>query len=211
MRRIRAIIDPARTQRALRQRWAYTLVELLLALSLLSLIATTVASVLFGFSRGTEGRHDLRRRNATADVVCNRIEAAIRPCAMLLASGERFMVLWTADADGNGKPNLSELSRIEWDPSSGEIRAYRADGIAEADDAVNELTADFDTLTQDMKEAAEFPNSPIAANVRNWTIAEQPAPQSARLISFSLTLADGDGTWPVRSSAALRGQTPAGN
>ena len=211
MRRIRAIIDRVRRPRALRPRRAYTLVELLLALSLLSLIATTVASVLFGFSRGTEGRQDLRRRSATADVVCNRIEAAIRPCAMLLASGERFMVLWAADSDGNSKPNLSELYRIEWDSSSGEIRAYRADGIAKADDATSELTADFNALTEDMKDAGVFPHEAIAANVRNWTVAPQPVPQNARLISFSLTLADGDGTWPVRSAAALRGQMADGN
>ena len=199
-------IAPSRAPR----RAGYTLVELLLALSLLAVIGVVVSSVLFSFCRGTENRQDLRRRNLSAEVACGRIDTAVRGCGMLLACGEEFLVLWAGDSRANRLPNLSELRRIEWDQPSGEIRSYAAVGLADADDLAYELTADFAAITASMTGSPSFPFQPLAAGVRGWEVALPPEPQSARLVGYRLTLGVDAGIYTVRSSSALRGQASAG-
>jgi prepilin-type N-terminal cleavage/methylation domain-containing protein len=191
-------------------RQGLTLIELLLALVMVCMISAAVASMLAVFSAGSRDGDGVRRRAAAGEVLIHRLSATLRSAAMVLASDGTSVVLWVSDSRDNDLPDLSEICRIEWGASTHELQRYTAPaGLAEADDAVFQLTDDFLAVTEGLRGSQQFPGEVWAREVSDWQIELDAAPQSARIVQCELTLSDGDagpaGT-PVECTAALRGR-----
>ena len=194
-----------RTTRAARR--GLMLVEVLLALVISGMVAAVVASMLFALANGSRDRLDLRHRNVRADVVNARLDTAIRSSSMLLGGDAKCLVFWVADTRKNGKPDLSELRRIEWNAASKQIRCYQAPaGLADADDTGFQTSDDFVTATAAIAGSATFPGEIWATGVTGWTITTLPAGggHDARMVAYTLTLTTAAGTVTIPSSAPLR-------
>jgi type II secretory pathway component PulJ len=186
------------------------LVEVLLALALSGMIAAAVAAMLFALANGSRDRQDLRHRNARADVLSARIDTAVRSSSMLLGRDANCIVLWVADSRKNGKPDLSELRRIQWDAASKQVRCYQAPaGIADADNTTFQLSDDFLAATAALAGSATFPAEVWGTSVTGWSSNVLPAgaTQDARMIAYSVTLTTSAGTVRIPSSAPLRGSS----
>jgi hypothetical protein len=148
-----------------------TLVELLLALTITSLIGAAIATMLFATSYGTSNQKEMRDVIVSNEVAATRLNAALRVSMRVLAKGDNYLVLWMADTRTNDEPDLSELRRIERNPATDELTSYRAPmGLAEADDATYEMTnADFDAVTKALKGSPNFPGTVWATDVSAWT------------------------------------------
>lgn len=205
---------PVRSSRTCRRGGggAFTLVELILAMSCTALIAVAVGSILFAAARGTADTADqralvLRQKMATA-----RLGAALRGCRMVLQSGPDYVVLWVADRRPDGVPNVSELRRIERSPATGELVGYEFAPPAgwtaaqiEAADAALALTDDFNAVTTALKSTGHFPGQSWATGVTAWSLAfNRPAVRDATLVSYRLTIQPGAAADTAVGAAAVR-------
>jgi type II secretory pathway component PulJ len=184
------------------------LVEVLLALAISGMVAAVVAAMLFALANGSRDRQDLRHRNVRADVVIARVDTAVRSSSMLLGRTPNCLVLWVADSRKNGRPDLSELRRIEWDAASKQLRCYQAPaGLADSDNTTYQLSDDFVAATAALAGSATFPAEVWGTNVTGWSSGAVPtgATQDARMIAYSVTLTAAAGTVRIPSSAPIRG------
>jgi len=180
-----------------------TLVEVLLALFLTSLVAATVATMLFSLSSGMRSQKDLRQQNTKALVLAHRLEATIHSASSILAGGDNFVVLWMGDTRHNEKPNLSELCRVEYDAAKQQVLAYAAlANLADGDDVVYELSADFAGITAALKASEKFPSTPYGNGVISGTFANADA--ANHMLAYNLVLTGEQETYRLRATVALR-------
>lgn len=173
-------------------RTAFTLVELLMALTITALIGAAVAAMLSAVTYGTDSSHDLRTLVVKSETIAARLSAAVRESAQLLDAGDGYVVLWTSDLNDSGQPDLLELRRIEWDSDTDELTDYTPDPAA-TDVAYDLSTDDFDAISNNLIVAGDMVGELWATNVTDWQVGLDSAdPQDAALLSFRITVnADG--------------------
>ena len=188
----------------------YTLIELMLALTIMSLVATVVATLLYSVSRGTNSRDVVLGENTAIAVACARINAAIRPGGQVLAQGNDFLVIWTSDANGSMKPNISEMRRLELNPATKELTLYGAPAsLPRGTDNGYDLAQNFDLVTRQLRNTEVFTGTTLINGIQSWTPACVGPMSSSRLVTYTVTLAPvttGNNPLTAKSSAALRGQ-----
>lgn len=171
-----------------------TLVELLIALAILSLIATTIGGMLSAVAYGTDNDRDIRQLVARNKMVTTRINAALRGGRMVLETGSDsagdWAVVWHRDLDGNDEPSLLEIRRLDFDANANTLSSYTApDGTV---DVLYDKADDFATITTNLMGTASFPAELWANDAQALTIAlDQPEDQLAQTFSYRLSLTAG--------------------
>lgn len=172
-----------------------TIVELLLALVITSLVALATGMMMVGVSYGSTSKSQMREVGVRLKTTTERLNAALRSSKMILATGTDYLVLWTGDSRADDGPNLSELRLIERDADTGELRSYAADfGVMtdaqiEGVDTLYSLTDDFHTLTTALKAGTLFTATVWAKHVTAFACTHAGAdPQAASLINYRLTV-----------------------
>ena len=185
---------------------AFTIVEMLIGLAITAMIGVGVSSMLVMVSQGAVAQADLRRVNVKQRVIASRVNSTVRASKMVLAVDGSSLVLWAGDTRPNGRPNLSEIIRIEWQQSTNEIWAYQAPpNLPEEDDIVYGLHDPFDWITQTLAGTTDFPGQRWGTGVSAWTIAvDVPTVQHASLVRHDLTVEADDLASSSQYAAALR-------
>jgi type II secretory pathway pseudopilin PulG len=192
-----------RRTRGQRQR-GLTLIELLLALSGTALIGSAIVSMLFAVSYGTKADKNLRSLVTKQMTLRARIGALIRESSTVLEQGDGYLFLWLHDADESGQPNLDEIALIEFDPAEQTLSVYRAPDSPSSNPAYD-AAGDFVSQTVGVKGGADFPAERWASGITAFTLTLDDADaQSARLVSFRLTLAAGEERDTAIGASALR-------
>lgn len=188
-----------------------TIVELLLALTITSLVALSTGMMLVGVSYGTTSNAQMREVGVRLKTVTTRLNAALRGSKMILATDSDYIVLWTSDARADDGPNISELHLIERDPATGELRSYEADfgsmteAQIEAIDTLYPLTDNFRNVATALKAGSMFPGTVWAKHVTAFACTYSGAdPQAAPLINYRLTVTLDGLTEQGVESVALR-------
>ncbi len=197
-----------KTGRARRAR-GMTLIELLLAVAGTALVAAAIAAMLVATSYGTESRTDMRELIVKHKAISTRLSAAIRSARMVLEQGDGYIVLWLADTNEDGQPNLAELRRLERHGATNALRSYIAPAdLDETDNTAYDLdTTDFGTETDSIKGSANFPEALWATDVTGWDLTLDDADaRLARLVTWRLALRAGDMTDTAVGVAALRNE-----
>ena len=172
-------------------RAGFTLPELLLGMLIVSGIGLAIASMLIGASYGTSSDRGLRDLLIGQQIVAVRLEEALRASGQVLAKGDDYIVLWTAERDADGICSLSELLRVERDPSTNEVTAYRAPAdLSEGDDTEYDLgSTDFDAVTSALKGQSTFPGQLWAVDVTGWSfVFDTPDYRDAGYVGYQLTM-----------------------
>lgn len=197
-----------------RPRAALTLVELLLALVILAVMGVAIAQMLSAVSYATASRNDIRASLARQAALAARLDQAIRTSRMILQTGSNYVVLWMADTDNDGLPNVAEIRRVEYDATNRRLVSYKASFPAawSASDiaAVNlsyALSANFNTLTAGLKSSGYFPAEVWSRNIQGMTLSLNGASaQTSTLLSYRLTQASGVYSQTLVGAAATRTQ-----
>lgn len=190
---------------ALRKHRGFTTVELLLTLAVTGVVGLGIASMLLAIGNGTDTKTDVRSVMARHKVFSSRLADAIGGSKRILATGTNYIVLWNSDANGDSQPNLSEIQRIEWNSSTKELWSYVGTVATGGTDTSYQLTADFGTITTNLKTGSSFPGTKWGSNVSAWsTTLNNATVQSATLLSYRYTLLVGQGTNMAVGAVALR-------
>ncbi len=117
---------------------AFTLVELLIALSITTLIGGTMVTLMMGVSQGTDSTQDGRKYFVRTQMLQNRLRDVIERSRCVLATTNTAIVLWFDEIPGtNGadytppnrladrlEVNQNEIVLVEWDQASQQVRMY---------------------------------------------------------------------------------------
>jgi prepilin-type N-terminal cleavage/methylation domain-containing protein len=188
----------------------FTLLEILLALAVTAMVAMVVATLLFSVANGTASRDAAQGNNSLIDVLCSRINTAVRPAGRILAQADGMLVFWMSDSDGNNKPNLSEIRRLELDAVTGHLVLYSAPAtINPWDDTGYDLTQDFASVTAALRGTVNFPGTTMMTDVQQWTPSPVGAMSVSNFLTYRVTVSGPTGALIARAAVAMRGQISA--
>jgi prepilin-type N-terminal cleavage/methylation domain-containing protein len=195
-----------------RRRGGFTLVELILAMTITALIGGAVSAMFTTVSQGTTSEAGRRSANARKTILRARLNAALRSTRLTLAEGQHldtganFLLLWTGDSTYNDLPNVSELLLLQHNPRTGQITAYRAiDTLPLADDKAIPLSTNFETLAAAMPGHAYFPSELWANSVSGWDIQlDNATPLNATSATYAISVTHDDYTADFSGNVAFR-------
>jgi len=90
-----------------------TLVELLVALMVTSIVLAAVATLAFAMGSAYETNDDTSQKQAQVRFATLRISELIRHCKLICSAHGDDLAIWRADDNGDGQVNISELVYIE--------------------------------------------------------------------------------------------------
>lgn len=188
----------------------FTLVEVLLALAVSSIIGAAVVMMLAGVASATKDKNNTRRMLVGRQVIVERLNALIRGAAGILSGDEHHLMLWAGDFDRNASPNLSELRLLSWNSKASEIRLYEAaTDLDPAADTVFDPGSEFSAIAQSVAESDDMSGMPIITGVDGWDLALDHADvQKARVIRLQLVLDRPSGRRTVTVVSALQATIP---
>ena len=179
----------------------FTLVELLVALVITSLILTAVATIAYALSAANDSTDDTAEKQAQVRYVTLRIGELIRHCKLICGVFEGNLALWRADDNGNSQINLNEVIYIEH--GSDGLRLCEFSSLGNS--AIKR--AHIDSLVSEWWLAYSGSTSytqliPEASNVQFEF--DEPAPAS-RFVSVSFDIVENGVSGHYQINAALRG------
>lgn len=145
---INAII-PANPARPAPTTHGLTLLELMLALSITTIVAAAIAGMLSAVTVGVGTRRDARSVMIRAGAAQSRLSAYIIPCSSLLANDGSSLVVWLEDSRASDTVHATEVRWLSYDAADGAIDVHFVDfpetwTPAARDLADTEYTADAD-------------------------------------------------------------------
>jgi prepilin-type N-terminal cleavage/methylation domain-containing protein len=175
-----------------------TLVELLVALIVSSVVLTAVATLAYAVSSANDVTDDTSWKQAQVRAATLRISDLIRHCKLICAAPGDDLAIWRADDNDDGKINPTELVYIEAGQLRDRLQLLEFSWAMSWDLTLSELT---DTNT---KEALM-----LACTTRQIVVVPQcsnvqfSGPRS-RFVSISFDLAQNNTTHRYQLSASLR-------
>ncbi len=91
----------------------FTLVELLVALMVSSIVLAAVATLAYAMSSANDSTDDTSRKQAQVRYTTLRISELIRQCKLICFAGPDDFAVWRGDDNEDGQINASELVIIE--------------------------------------------------------------------------------------------------
>ena len=91
----------------------FTLVELLVALMVSSIVLAAVATLAYAMSSANDSTDDTSRKQAQVRYTTLRISGLIRHCKLICFAGTDDFTVWRGDDNEDGQINASELVIIE--------------------------------------------------------------------------------------------------
>ena len=201
-------VQPVRCDLSRTVRAGFTVIELLLAMAVSSMVGLVVVMMLMQSGTATDRQHDTRRASVQRQVATVRLGELMRETAMVVGTGSRHVVLWKQDVNGNGQPELSELRRIEWDDETGEVWVYESPpDLPESEDETYLLNPSvINDMTRLRSGTSKFPGQVRLTGITGWELAldDEGDILAARLLRLRVTLEQESGPDEATVVAALR-------
>ena len=99
-----------------------TLVELLVALAVASIVLTAVATLAYAMSSANDATDDTSQKQAHVRYATLRVSELIRHCKLVCYATGDDLAIWRADDDHDGQINIGELVYIECGPARDYLR-----------------------------------------------------------------------------------------
>lgn len=100
----------------------FTLVELLMALVVTSIVLAAVATLAYALGAANETSDDTSQKQAQVRYATLRISELIRHCKLICGAPGDDLAVWRADDNNNGEINPQELVYLETGPGRNHIK-----------------------------------------------------------------------------------------
>jgi prepilin-type N-terminal cleavage/methylation domain-containing protein len=108
----------------------FTLVELMVALVVTSVILTSIVTLAFAMSSANDATDDTSLKQAQVRYATLRITELIRHCKLVCCATSDDLAIWRADENGNEQININELTYISADSGRDHIRLYECNNVS---------------------------------------------------------------------------------
>ncbi len=190
----------------------FTMVELLVALIVSSIILAAVATLAFAMSTANVSTDDTSIKQAQVRFATLRISELIRHCKLICAAPGNDLVIWKADDNEDSNINVLELAYIEKGNNSDRIRVLEftrcpLEWLRNQSFQVIALQQDWlKALFVSLCQEAYAQLIPQCSNVEFYAHLDNPSDPlpKAKRITITFDLAENDIIHQYQISAALR-------
>lgn len=182
----------------------FTLVELLVALIVTSVVLAAVATLAYAFSSADDSTRDASRKQAQVRYATLRISELIRHGKLICFAGSDDFALWQADDNSDGQINISELVYVETGSSGDHLRLCEFP-LSNPDPvvALNDIGA-FSTNWWSVY-SSDVTYTQIMPQCSNVQFSFDELPPQSRFVSISFDLVENDIAHQYQIGAGLRG------
>jgi len=182
---------------------AFTLTELLLALTITTLVGLAVVTMLQAAAYGSTSRAGMRDLLVLSRTTSARIGLSIRTAVQVVgvdATNGEYVVLWVADDNEDGAKQYNEMQLIERDSGTSELRSYTS----------TSNTSDYSSVSAFRSTAlASFTQERWATGISDVDFELLAATgQSAPLVSWRVTATRDGMSDTAVGAVAMRNTTP---
>ena len=179
-----------------------TLVELLVAMVVTSIVMTAVATLAFAVSSANKATDDTSEKQAQIRFATLKISELIRHCKLICGTPGGELAVWRAD-DGDGQININELVYIERGTGNDYLRLCEFPSI---DSSPVDL-GDIETLSTVNYDVTYVPLIPQCSNVQFYLVyLDDPStPPNNRLVTISFDIVENGIAHQYQINAMLRG------
>jgi len=185
----------------------FTLVELLVALMVGSIILAAVATLAYALGKVNDAGNDTSRKQAQIRFSTIRITELIRNAKLICGTPTDAIVVWRADVDSNKKINSDELVYIQSNSAGNKIQLIQYDRPASYNSAI--LLADIQSgaakqsLDSNCKKTS-VDLVPQCSNV-SFTVDNSAIPQRSRFASIKFNITENNTTRKYEICATVAG------
>lgn len=192
------------------KRLGFTIVEMLLAMTVCSMLGTGVLTILASTLNATDEQNDTRSHIVRQAVISQRLASAVRSTTTVLAQEPQMLALWTGDLDLNDQINLSELYVLIWLEDDGELWLYKSPAnLAPSDNTAYSPNDDFGVIIPSILDTPAFPGGVLIRDLDTFTIQTSGSDASRPdLLSISLQFAGMQNTHAIQVIASPRANKP---
>lgn len=189
---------------------AFTLIELLMAMAIMSIIGAAIAGVSVTMSNGYSDSSSYYDSLQSGRSTVMKLQSLIRKSKLVTAGSSDSLVLWVQDTNQDGQINRDELQMVIYDNIRKEIRLITVEIPEGPDKNLLNVERTLATIT-DIGAAAVTINSDLyrksyvlACDVQNCKFVFSPAPPQSKLVSIEFQIGDGKAAFTLSSSIHLR-------
>ena len=182
-----------------------TLVELLVAMVVTSIVMTAVATLAFAVSSANKATDDTSEKQAQIRFATLRISELIRHCKLVCYVSADELAVWTADTNADGIIDIGELTYIEAGAAQDHLWLYTFTPSSSAEISLDSIGA-LATNWWSAYGSLDIPLHliPECSNVTFYIddLASQP---KSRLVSITFDVVENEIARQYQINAALRG------
>ena len=199
-------------------RTGFTLVEFMMAATIMSIIALSVAGVFGALSNAYCGSQVYYQTLQTAQSSMTRVQAMVHKAKLVTAATSSSLVLWAGDTNEDGTINLSEIAVLQYDSDHHEVREIRV-VFPENMDVSTKTVMDAPKLLSTLTDITEASNTVgsvaytretvLASDVWAFRVAVTPQPPMSNLVKIELEIGPEGQRFILRSACSLRADVVA--
>jgi len=175
----------------------FTLVELLVALIVSSVILAAVATIAFAISSANDATDDASRKQAQVRFATFRISELIRQCKLICGTPGYDLAVWQADDNSDGQININELVYIERGPNADYLRLCEFASSNTSSVALSEI----ETLSPNGYSVTYVPLLPQCSNVQ---FSFDVLPPKSKFLSISFDVVENNIVHHYQTNNELR-------
>lgn len=174
----------------------FTLVELMVALVVTSVILTSIVTLAFAMSSANDATGDTSLKQAQVRYATLRITELIRHCKLICGTPGNDLAIWREDINSDDKININELVFIERGMDKNYLRLCE---FSPFDTTIIPL-ADVETLAPDRNSTSLVTLIPQCSDVEFFVDVEPPR---TKFVSISFELVEDNAVRQYQINAAL--------
>ncbi len=188
----------------------FTLVELLISLTMSAVILTAVATFAYAVGTANDASGQRKQQQVQMRFATLKISELIRSSRLICGVSGNDICLWRSDDNGDGRINISEMICIESVDYGSGIRLVEFSSHTMYGDMVLELSGTINGSTKSwLKDNCEPSYALLVSGCDGVWFSTDLSPPSSRLASIQFRFLADDTNAKYQISAALRGR--AGN
>ncbi len=181
----------------------FTLVELLVALMVTSIILTAVATLAYALGVVNETSDDTSWKQAQVRYASLRISELIRHCKLICGTAGTDFAVWRADDNGNGQININELVYIGAGINRDHIRLYECSDLSNPVIALSDIDSVGTGWWSGFYDSETYIE--MVALCSNVQFTFDVSPPRSEFVSISFDLVENGIDRQYQISAGLRG------
>lgn len=181
----------------------FTLVELLVALMVTSIILTAVATLAYALGVANDATDDTSWKQAQLRYASLRIPELLRHCKLVCSTAGADFAVWRADDNGNGQININELVYIDAGINRDHIRLYECNNLSNPVIALSDIDSVGTGWWSGFYDSETYIE--MVALCSNVQFTFDVSPPRSEFVSISFDLTENDVVRRYQISAALRG------
>jgi len=184
---------------------AFTLVELLVALMVTSIVLGAVATLAYALGTANDALGDTGEKQAQVRYATLKISELIRHCKLICDVQNESLAIWRADDDDDGEIDIRELVYIETEPATQSLQLVEFSPPPIHEDRVVRLDEiQGHTIRPWLTGNCEVIYTVLVSQCSSVRFVAVPAPPWSKFVNVSFDLLENESTRQYQISASPR-------